>query len=186
MLKSSLQKKFTALPTVETPRLRLRRILVTDAREMFDYSAREDVTRYLLWSPHPDLAYTEGYVRYLQERYEVGDFFDFAVVEKATGRMIGTCGFTDLSPENHSFEVGYVLHPSFWGKGYATEALGAVLELGKKFGFHRAEARFMPQNQASIRVAEKNGFFAEGVLKDAIFCKGAYRDIVVYGKILDR
>ena len=34
--------------------------------------------------------------------------------------------------------------------------------------------------------AEKNGFFAEGVLKDAIFCKGAYRDIVVYGKILDR
>lgn len=186
MLKSTLQKKITALPCLETKRLLLRPIRITDAKDMYDYSAREDVTRYLLWSKHPDLSYTEGYVRYLQERYEVGDFFDFAVVDKATGRMIGTCGFTDISPENRSCEVGYVLHPDFWGRGLATEALGVVLELAKKIGFHRAEARFMPQNLASIRVAEKNGFSPEGVLRHAIFCKGTYHDVVIYGKILDR
>lgn len=186
MLKSTLQKRFTSLSPLQTPRLILRRIQISDAKDMFSYSAREDVTRYLLWSPHPDLFYTEGYVRYLQERYDVGDFFDFAIQEKASGRMIGTCGFTDISPEHGSCEIGYVLHPAYWGRGYATEALGAILSFAGELGLHRVEARLLPQNTASIRVVEKNGFIKEGILREAILCKGVFCDVAIYGKLLDQ
>ena len=83
MTKEKLHSLFTNPPVLYTDRLSLRKIVPSDSDDMFDYSSREDVTRYLLWDPHPDALYTNHYVRYLQERYAAGDFYDFAIVPKS-------------------------------------------------------------------------------------------------------
>lgn len=178
MTQEKLHRIFTAPPTLYTERLVLRKISIDDAEDMFAYSSSEDLTRYLLWDPHPDLLYTEHYIRYLQERYSAGDFYDFAVVSKQNGRMIGTVGFTSFDLPNRSAEIGYVISPDFQGHGYATEAVTRLIS----FGFHecaleRISAVCMKGNLASLRVMEKCGLQREGVLRSAIFAKGEMRDV---------
>ncbi len=178
MKRETICKIFSSMPTLTTERLILRPIRVSDTRDMFRYAKREDVTTYLLWSPHPMPSYTEDYLRYLQGRYALGEFYDWAVEEKESGRMIGTCGFTRFDFPHNSGEVGYVLNPEFHGKGYATEAAGRVLRFGfEVLSLHRIEAKFMQGNDASYHVMEKLGMTFEGYRRDAMLVKGVYRTI---------
>ena len=184
MVKQELQKIFTHIPQLNTERLYLRRILPSDAMNMFAYSKEAAVTEFLLWEPHPDEDYTRQYVEYLQERYELGDYFDWAIVHAESRSMIGTCGFTRILPEERAAEIGYVLNPSFRGKGYAREALSAVLNFGfATLGLHRIYARIIRENQPSIRLAEACGMQREGLLREAVFLRGEYRDIAIYAKL---
>lgn len=178
MTREELQRIFTDPPVIETDRLVLRRISLCDAEDMYEYSKREDVTRFLLWDAHPDSLYTEQYIRYLQERYAVGDFYDFALVLRDGGKMIGTAGFTNIDLPNRSAEIGYVISPDYRGCGYAPEAVEALLALGfEHFGLARICAVCMKGNAASLRVMEKCGLKREGLLRSAVYAKGEMRDV---------
>ena len=166
------------MPTLETERLILRPMLVSDADDMYDYARREEVTRYLLWSPHASKKNTVDFLRYIRTRSGLGDFYDWAVVERESGRMIGTCGFTRFDFPHDSCEIGYVLNPDFHGRGYATEAAWRVADFGfTVLGVHRVEARFMQGNDASLRVMEKLGMTFEGYRRESMLVKGKYRTI---------
>ena len=178
MKKESICSIFMNMPELTTERLLLRPMREGDAEDMFRYAAREDVTEYLLWSPHPSLGYTRDYLRYIASRYRLGDFYDWAVIEKESGRMIGTCGFTRFDAPHNSAEIGYVLNPDFHGRGYATEAAERILSYGfEELGLHRIEAKFMKGNQPSLRVMEKLGMTLEGYRRDGMLVKGKYRTI---------
>ena len=92
--------------------------------------------------------------------------------------MIGTCGFTSLDPYNHSGEIGYVLSPDYWGRGYATEAVDMILRFAFcNLGLHRVEAHYMPQNVASRHVMEKCHMQYEGIKREGMYIKGVYQDV---------
>lgn len=180
MKKETVCAVFSRIPTIYTERLTLRRMKPSDAEDMFDYAKRQDVTEYLRWYPHQSVKYTSDYLRYVSARYKLGDFSDWAVVEKESGRMIGTCGFTSFDLPHNSAEIGYVLNPDFHGRGYATEAAARVIEFGfTELGLHRIEARFMKDNTASLRVMEKLGMTLEGYRRDGMLIKQQYRTIGV-------
>ena len=184
--KETVYKIFGRIPTIETERLILRKMKPSDSRDMYEYSRLPEVTRYLLWEPHTNHAQTLDYLEYLQTRYRVGDFYDWAVVEKSRGKMIGTCGFTSLDFANNAAEVGYVLNPAFWGKGLAPEALMRVMRFGfMELNVHRIEAKYMVENSRSRRVMEKCGMTFEGVRRSAMYVKGSYRDIGVCSILSD-
>ena len=105
MKKETVYKIFSKMPTLKTERLSLRPMHVIDAEDMFDYAKREDVTEYLLWRPHPSVSYTKDYLKYIQSRYALGDFYDWAVIDRESRRMIGTCGFTKIDTANNSAEI---------------------------------------------------------------------------------
>lgn len=177
MNKNDLTKIFRSPPVLQCRRLILRKIESGDTADMYDYSRREDVTRYLLWSPHPNLLYTKGYIHSLQHCYKQGIFYDWAIV-LPSGRMIGTVGFTKLDFTNNVGEIGYVLNPRYHGQGYATEAAAEVLRFGfERLGLHRIEAHYMAENAASRRVMERIGMRYEGMHRQSLRVKGAYRDI---------
>ena len=166
------------MPTIHTERLILRPMRISDADDMFDYARRPEVTTFLLWAPHPARSYTEDYLRYLQGRYALGEFYDWAVIERHSGKMIGTCGFTRINCPHDAAEIGYVLNPDCHGLGYATEAAARVLRFGfEELGLHRIEAKFMKGNDASMHVMEKLGMQFEGYRRDGMFVKGSYRTI---------
>lgn len=171
---------FSHIPEIETSRLVLRRMKVSDARDMYEYASRNDVTRYLLWSPHPDLSHTRHYLSFLQQQYKAGEFYDWAIILKAKNKMIGTCGFSGIDLQNNCAEIGYVINPDYKNIGIATEAAGAVLRYGfTELGFNRIEAKYMVGNSASRRVMEKCGMSFEGVHVSSMYVKEKYVDIGV-------
>lgn len=186
MKKEAVYTIFSNIPTLKAPRLTLRAMHPIDAEDMFDYARREEVTKYLLWRCHESVSYTRDYLRYIQNRYTLGDFYDWAIIDRESRRMIGTCGFTRIDTANDSAEIGYVLNPDFSGRGYATEAASAVMEFGfETLGLNRIEARFMQGNEASRRVMEKLGMNFEGYHRDAVYVKGAYRTVGICAILRD-
>ncbi len=178
MKKEKLYRVFSKLPELQTPRLTMRKMLVADTADMYEYACRQDVTKYLTWYPHPDRAYTREYLQYLGGRYAVGMFYDWAIVYEPACKMVGTCGFTSFNCSSDSAEVGYVLNPEYWGRGIAVEALNRVLQFGfEELNLHRIEAKFMEENKRSLSVMEKVGMTFEGVCREGLFVKGNYVNV---------
>ena len=178
MKKETLYHVFSHFPVLETDRLHLRAIRVSDAADMYDYAKRDEVTKYLLWNPHPDVTYTRRYLEYLAGRYRLGQFYDWAIVSKSDQRLIGTCGFVRFDCPHNSAEIGYVLSPDYQGQGYMYEAARRVMQFGfSVLGLHRIEARYMIENASSRQVMEKLGMTFEGVKRSSMLVKGQYRDI---------
>ncbi len=172
---------FIKPPTLSTERLILRKLQVADYKDMYAYSCIPETSRYLLWSPHESSRFTKRYLSYVQGQYRDENFYDFALEDKETKTMIGTCGFTSFDLDNNAAEVGYVLHPDFWGRGLAVEALTRLMQFGfSELRLHRLVARIIDENTASKRVAEKCGFRHESTHKEAMLIKGEYRTICEY------
>ncbi len=178
MKKEDLLRIFSHMPVLETERLLLRPMRVSDASDMFEYAKNEEVTRYLLWRPHESVAYTRSYLEYLGGRYRIGGHYEWAMILKEEKKMIGTCGFANIDTANRVGELGYVLNPAYRGRELVLEAAREVL----RFGFdvvqlHRVEARYMIGNDASRRVMDKLGMTFEGVRRESMLVKGVFRNI---------
>ena len=178
MKKEAVFKIFSNMPTLYTERLSLRAMHVIDAEDLFDYARRPEVTEYLLWSEHKDITFTRDYLYYIGRRYALGDFYDWAIIDRESRKMIGTCGFTRIDTANNSAEIGYVLNPDFHRRGFGSEAVRRILKFGfEELGLNRIEARFMQGNEASLALMMSVGMTFEGYMRDLVFVKGSYRTV---------
>jgi [ribosomal protein S5]-alanine N-acetyltransferase len=167
------------------PRLVLRPPILNDAGALFQRVARDpEVTRYLLWAPHPDVAATR---RVITEKMNVSDDERTWVVElKHSGDVIGLTSCR--RPVPHSVEVGYCLGKRWWGKGFMAEVLDVLLDaLEADRGVYRVWASCSVENERSARLLERAGFVLEGRLaRYAVFpTMGPQpQDSLLYAKIL--
>ena len=170
-----------SMPTLETPRLTLRRITMRDAQDIFDYSRDEEVARHVLWSAQKDVSEARDYCRFMARRYRADEPSSWGIIEKASGRLVGTIGYMAYSEENGTVEVGYSLARPLWNKGYVTEALSRVIRYTfDAMDVNRIEAQHEITNPASGRVMEKCGMRREGVLRQRLYNKGKYVDVALY------
>jgi RimJ/RimL family protein N-acetyltransferase len=148
---------------LETARLLLRPPVAGDARAIFErYGADPDVTRYLSWPCHASVEDTKAFVTFSDAewaRWRVGPLLIFA---RDTGRLLGGAGLMMETPACAA--TGYVLARDAWGRGYATEALGAMVDLAAELRIARLYALCHTEHQASRHVLEKCKFTCEGVL----------------------
>jgi ribosomal-protein-alanine N-acetyltransferase len=169
------------LPTLETDRLILRKMILGDTEAVFAYASDPEVTRYVIWDAHRTIEDPETFLRSVAERYENAEVADWGIVYKGNGRFIGGCGIVGWDLENARAEIGYVLSRQYWGQGLMPEAVRAMIAFGfEKMGLNRLEARCITENTASARVMEKAGMLYEGTLRQREFIKGAYRDTKIY------
>lgn len=143
--------------TLETPRLILRPFTPEDAADLYEYAQDPRVGPAAGWPPHRSLA---------ESREIIASVFSapntFAVVDKPTGKVIGSAGFvgrhqTALSGPDD--EIGYALSPDFWGRGLMPEAVEELLRYGfEELGLQSIWCNHWEQNQKSRRVIEKCGF----------------------------
>ena len=111
--------------------------------------------------------------------------FQLAVTLKTTGRLIGNCGIRRETDDALEADIGYELDPAFWGHGYATEAMRAVVGRGfSEMHVHRISAWCIADNAGSVRVLEKLGMQREGRLREKLYFKGRWWDTLLYA-ILD-
>ena len=174
-----------AMPSLplETDRLTLRPYVDDDLLALHDLFGRPDVCRYLMWEPM-DLAATRELLDRRVKQTTIGadgDAILLAVVDRATGRMVGEFMLHVTSIESGQGEIGWSLHPDVQGRGLATEGAREVLRAGfDVLGLHRIVAGADPRNGASLRVMEKLGMRKEAEFIEHAFVKGEWIDEVIY------
>ena len=180
MFKSNPYGMFS-MPDIETERLLLRRMTMKDAQDIFEYSRDPEVARHVLWTAQKHISEAKDYIRYMTKRYRDDLPSSWGIIEKASGKLVGTIGYMALSEENASVEVGYSLARWLWGKGLTTEALRAVIDYTfDAMDINRIEAQHELTNPSSGRVMEKCGMKKEGVLRQRLYNKGRFVDVALY------
>ncbi|MBP5289704.1 MAG: GNAT family N-acetyltransferase [Clostridia bacterium] len=175
------RKLLSPLPELETERLLMRPVTLEDARDMFDYSRNPRTSEYLLWEPHQTIDFTVSHIRHLLSQYKAVSYFDWALVDKSSGRMIGTAGFTRLSGLYGTGELGYVLSPAYHRRGLAPEAVKTVMAFGfEKLELNSLFCRIMEGNIPSRKVAERLGFVFLGFEREPIQKRDARQRIARY------
>ena len=169
------------MPELKTPRLRLRRLTMRDAGDIYRYSRDPEVARHVLWDAHRSIGDSRAYLRYMLHRYRAHEPASWGIEELSTGRIIGTIGFMWIQQDNAAAEVGYSLARDCWNRGFMTEALGAVIQYGFDFmNLNRIEAQHETTNPASGAVMRKCHMCKEGTLRSRLFNKGKYVDVDLY------
>lgn len=139
-----------AMPEILTPRLRLRRAAAGDLHALHALLSDPLAMRYWSTLPHEDLGQTSAWLAEMIAAPP--DAADDYVVEH-DGRVIGKAGCWRLP------EIGFLFHPAYWGRGFAFEALTAVIE--RVFAHHpipSIRADVDPRNTASLRLLARLGF----------------------------
>ncbi|HMJ97185.1 MAG TPA: GNAT family N-acetyltransferase [Thermoleophilaceae bacterium] len=143
------------LPLV-TERLELRAFELGDLEALHAVNGDPQVTRFM--KAYPTLEHTRRALEVHVREARAGNPAFWAVIERASGDLIGDAGVGRIDGTGPEFELGYSLGTAWWGRGYATEAAGAVRDyaLGElKLG--EVLALVLPGNAASIHVLEKIG-----------------------------
>ena len=168
---------------IETERLVLRVRTVDDAVDIFDYASRQEVAYPAGFPPVKRLEDEIYYLEHiLPERNEKNNLpAGYGIVVKGTDKVIGSVDF----PRRHEddvLEIGYILHPDYWGRGYVPEATRTLIDLGfKELGLHKIELTCFGYNVQSQRVAEKLGFTLEARIRNRKDAQGNRCDDLRYG-----
>lgn len=151
------------IPTIETPRLRLRPHRIEDFETYASLWGNEDVVRYIGGTASTKEQTWARLLRAAGHWHHFGFGF-LAIEEKQSGRMIGEAGFheakRDIKPSiEGTLETGWLLSPEHHGKGYAFEAVKALIDWGDaNFPEMTMTAIISPENEPSLRLAAKLGF----------------------------
>lgn len=169
------------MPYLETERLNLRKLSMSDAGDVFEYASIPEVSLYVTWTPHRTIADTKSFLKHMMYLYKKGIPASWGIALKENGKLIGTCGYHWWSAEHSKAELGYVISDKYWNNGYMTEVLKKILGFGfKTMNLERIEARCFVENTASERVMLKCGMKLEGVLRSSLYVKGSFRDFKLY------
>jgi ribosomal-protein-alanine N-acetyltransferase len=153
---------------IETERLYLREMTPNDAEVAYILNLDPEVIRYTGDDPFESIEEAKTFLENYAS-YRTYGFGRWGMILKETGEYLGWCGLK-YTPELDEFDIGYRLMKKFWGKGYATEAAEACLELGfNRFDMKAIVGRAMPANVASVRVLEKIGLsYLENRIEDGV------------------
>ncbi len=170
--------------TIETGRLILRRFREDDAEAQFENWANDpEVTRFLHWEAHKTVDESRAAIARRLEKYGKPDAYMWAITSK-DGALMGAISAHIESETDSIAMAGYCLGRAFWGKGYMTEALKAVLEyMFLRVGVNRIEAVHAVENPASGAVMRKAGMLREGRLRQAYRNHAGYHDGELYGLV---
>ena len=174
---------------IDTFRLVLRRPRLDDAADIFDrYAADAEVTKFVAWPRHRTVEDTRGFLQFCEAQWEQWPAGPYLILSAADGRLLGSTGLGFDAPDRAM--TGYVLARDAWGRGYATEALGAMVDLARTLGVTRLYALCHPQHRASWHVLEKCAFVREAPWPaHAEFPNlepGVRADVLCYARVLSR
>lgn len=147
---------------LRTKRLLLRKPRPEDAPLIFAaYAQDPEVRRYLTFRPHRDLSETHQVVERFLEGWRSGKSFSWLIFIRGEETLVGAIA----AREDQGINLGYLLARPFWGYGFMSEALAAIVDWAfTQPSVFRVWAVCDLENEASARLLERNGFYQEGIL----------------------
>jgi ribosomal-protein-alanine N-acetyltransferase len=171
----------------KTTRLILRQPLMSDAVEIFErYASNAEVTRFLAWPCHRSVHDTEVFLRFSSQEWDRWPAGPYLIVSRTDGQLLGSTGFGFQTL--HEAMTGYALAEDAWGKGFATEALTAIVDVAARIGVTRLFALCHPEHCPSRRVLEKCRFVRDDVSNQTVefpnLSPGVRREALCYALAL--
>jgi ribosomal-protein-alanine N-acetyltransferase len=171
-----------SMTNIKDSRICLREFQLNDWIDVHAYASQEVVYRFQPWGPNTE-EQTQAFVKQiLEDSHRVPRTrFVLAIVEQKTERIIGAGEINIRNFTNKSGEIGYIIHPDYWGKGFATDVANLLLEFGfGEFHLHRIYATCDPRNIGSSKVLDKIGMTQEGRLRDTLLINDGWQDSLVF------
>ncbi|MDD5418641.1 MAG: GNAT family N-acetyltransferase [Methanomicrobiaceae archaeon] len=172
------------LPSLSTRRLLLRPFTLADAPDVQRLAGDLEIAENSLHLPHPyEDGMAERWIGTHRIGFAWGDRLILAVTHRNEKHLIGTVGL-GIERDHDRAELGYWIGRPYWNRGYATEAVGAIIGYGfQELGLNRIHALHFSRNTASGRVMQKVGMAHEGRLRQHVRKWGVYEDVEVYGVV---
>jgi RimJ/RimL family protein N-acetyltransferase len=105
-------------------------------------------------------------------------------IEERSNRLVGGVGLHHFAPRHRRAEVGYWIGRPYWGRGFATEAVGRLVEVAfATLRLERLDASTFDGNRRSGHVLTKLGFVCEGSRPRSFAVQGRWRSDVMYGRL---
>lgn len=163
-----------------TDRLVLRRHIEEDAKLLYqNFGLDPEMFKYSGWNPYASKEAAEEAVRQFIDSYDDSHFYGWAI--EYDGRLTGTIGAYDYDPETDSIEIGCSIERKSWGKGFAGEAVKAVIRyLTEQEGIRCVKAWCAADNVGSKKIMERAGMNHVSTEKDALEIEGQKYDKLNY------
>lgn len=167
---------------IETPRLLMKPLQLRDIRGMYAYRSDPEISRYQSWRPSREEEVEAFILKYGNGNINVVDSWcQMGVYRKTSRELIGDVGMHFLPPDSRQVELGFTISPRHQRKGYAAEAVDALLTyLFGDLNKHRIIASVDPRNTASIALLEKMGMRKEAHHIRSIWTSEGWGDDMVY------
>lgn len=176
-----LDVNFNPFPEIKTERLLLRKLTDADTEQIFKLRSDENVMKYIGKKPITTMDEARDWVKLINDSLENNSGITWGICETEKTLLIGTIGLWKIIKENYRAEIGYMLLPQYWKKGFTKEAILKVISYGfHEIKLHSIEAHISPKNIASATVLEKTGFVREGYFKEDFFFDGVFEDTAIY------
>jgi ribosomal-protein-alanine N-acetyltransferase len=172
----------TGTQTIETPRLILRRFEMADTESVFQTWLSDPVVQNNYGEKACNTtAEAQQIIDKWISQYNNNEFYRWAIILKGINKSIGQIAFYLVDSKNQKVNVEYCIGQSYWGIGYATEALNAVIEYAFRYiRLNRVQAFHRSKNTASGKVLAKAGMKYEGTLKQYLIHNDEFDDCMMY------
>lgn len=169
-----------------TPRLHLRRLTPCDEQAQVEHDLNRTIMARIADPITPDQARQRAHAMLSEWQAAEDSWLGLAIIENSTDAFTGLSFFRVACYDNQSVEIGYRLHPDYWGRGYATEAANCLIDdyLNDTLHVRKLIAYCVADNAPSIRVLEKLGFDREGCLRQHSRLDNRWQDELVFGRLL--
>lgn len=172
------------LPILETERLRLEPLAADDVAHLIPLMDDREVMAYwdlpAIQEPELVAAIVENQVAAMA----AGQALHWTLRAPADQAFLGCCSLSEIDRWHKRGEVGFVLGRGAWGRGYALEAMQAVVAYAASGGLRKLAARTHLGNRRSDTLLEKLGFKQEGLLRGHVLRDGERRDCRLFGLLL--
>jgi ribosomal-protein-alanine N-acetyltransferase len=176
-----LTVNFSPFPALTTPRLLLREITADDAEGIFMLRSSNEVMKYIDRPRAKTIEDALEFIGKIEMAVQENNGINWAITLKENSAFVGSIGLWRIIKEHYRAEIGYMLIPSFQGKGMMQEAMEAVIAYGfNQLNLHSIEANVNPENLASIRLLEKNKFVLEAHFRENYFFEGKFLDSLIF------
>ncbi|MFH2037005.1 MAG: GNAT family protein [Candidatus Zixiibacteriota bacterium] len=164
-------------PDLETERLYLRQLTDEDIGFIYKQFSDPQVAKYLMDEPPvKEIAEAQGIIDFYKEP-ELKTRNRWGIVLKNDNQLVGTIGYHKWIKKYFRAEIGFDLHPDFWGRGIMMEALRIVIRHGfTTMGLNRIDGLVYIDNNRCLKLMERSGFKREGILQDYFYLNGKFYD----------
>ena len=167
-----------------TKRLLLRCLLPGDAEAMLAYRSHPQVCLYQSWEPQSLQEIRLFINKMAKVEFNTAGWYQIGIALQTDGSLIGDCGIHILETDPRIAEIGITIAPALQSKGYATEALKAILNLlFIELCKHRVFASVDPRNLPSMALMERIGLRKEGHFIQSLWFKDRWADDVVFAML---
>lgn len=172
---------FNEFPEIESKRLLFKQFNKNDALNILSIRTDKRVSKHMDSVTPQTIEDTEKKIIEIQNAFNKQKGITWAIIDKSSGKLIGDFGIWRLDRQNSRGEIGYVLHPNYWGKDYMYETISTLVHFAfNNLNLHSLEANVNPENNNSKKLLLKLGFKKEAYFRENYYYEGDFLDSEIY------